>query len=330
MSASHVVISLVETYPDWLIINLDKLDYCASLKNLTCIEQKANYRFIQSDICDSYFIKHLFGTEKIDIVLHFAAQTHVDHSFWFSSEFMHVNAYGTHVLVKAAHEAGVEKFIYASTDEVYGDSIDEVFESSPRKPTNPYAASKAAAEQTVLSFWEKYKFPVIVTRSSNVYGPHQFPEKVIPRFISLLQLNRKCFIHGSGLQARNFLFASDVTEAFLTVLEKGVPGEIYNMGTRFELSVIQLARELIKLIKNISTESEMHDWMDFVNDRPYNDLRYPMNSEKLERLGWRPKVSWKEGIRRTIDWYSENLHNWPNCEKALEPFPSPCAENEAL
>ncbi|XP_041128140.1 dTDP-D-glucose 4,6-dehydratase-like isoform X3 [Polyodon spathula] len=271
--ASHVVTSLVEKYPDCLIINLDKLDYCASLKNLECVAQRTNYRFIQGDICDSYFVKLLFETEKIDIVLHFAAQTH------------------------------------------------EFDESSPHRPTNPYAASKASAECIVLSYWEKYKFPVIITRSSNVYGPHQYPEKVIPRFISLLQHNRKCCIHGSGLQVRNFLYASDVTEAFLIVLEKGAPGEIYNMGTKFELSVLQLARELIQLIKSIASESEAEQWLDYVSDRPYNDLRYPMNSEKLHRLGWRPEVSWKEGIVRTIDWYRENFHNWQNSEKALKPFP---------
>ncbi|KAK6485742.1 dTDP-D-glucose 4,6-dehydratase-like [Huso huso] len=327
--ASHVVTSLVEKYPDCLIINLDKLDYCASLKNLECVAQRTNYRFIQGDICDSYFVKLLFETEKIDIVLHFAAQTHVDNSFWCSSEFTKVNVYGTHVLVKAAHEAAVEKFIHVSTDEVYGDSIEEEFdESSPHRPTNPYAASKAAAECIVLSYWEKYKFPVIITRSSNVYGPHQYPEKVIPRFISLLQHNRKCCIHGSGLQVRNFLYAADVTEAFLTVLEKGAPGEIYNMGTKFELSVLQLARELIQLIKKIASDSEAEQWLDYVIDRPYNDLRYPMNSEKLQRLGWRPKVSWKEGIGRTIDWYRENFHNWQNSEKALKPFPLSCSYPE--
>ncbi|RXM31093.1 hypothetical protein EOD39_7279, partial [Acipenser ruthenus] len=260
----------------------------------------------QGDICDSYFVKLLFETEKIDIVLHFAAQTHVDNSFWCSSEFTKVNVYGTHVLVKAAHEAAVEKFIHVSTDEVYGDSIEEEFdESSPHRPTNPYAASKAAAECIVLSYWEKYK--------------------VIPRFISLLQHNRKCCIHGSGLQVRNFLYAADVTEAFLTVLEKGAPGEIYNMGTKFELSVLQLARELIQLIKKIASDSEAEQWLDYVIDRPYNDLRYPMNSEKLQRLGWRPKVSWKEGIGRTRNFagynYGECKCGWtgPNCEQRKPP-----------
>ncbi|KAK1170050.1 dTDP-D-glucose 4,6-dehydratase-like [Acipenser oxyrinchus oxyrinchus] len=154
--ASHVVASLVEKCPDCLIINLDKLDYCATLKNLECVAQRTNYRFIQGDICDSYFVKLMFETEKIDIVLHFAAQTHVDNYFWCSSEFTKVNVCGSHVLVKDEHEAAVEKFIDVSTDEVYGDSIEEdLDESSPHRPTNPYAASKAVAGCIVLSYWEK-------------------------------------------------------------------------------------------------------------------------------------------------------------------------------
>ncbi|XP_036156699.1 dTDP-D-glucose 4,6-dehydratase isoform X1 [Myotis myotis] len=321
--ASHVIVSLVEDYPNYMIINLDKLDYCASLKNLETISNKQNYKFIQGDICDSHFVKLLFETEKIDIVLHFAAQTHVDLSFVRAFEFTYVNVYGTHVLVSAAHEAGVEKFIYVSTDEVYGGSLDKEFdESSPKQPTNPYASSKAEAECFVQSYWEQYKFPVVITRSSNVYGPHQYPEKVIPKFISLLQHNRKCCIHGSGLQKRNFLYAADVVEAFLTVLKKGKPGEIYNIGTNFEMSVLQLAKELIQLIKETNSESEMENWVDYVNDRPINDMRYPMKSEKIHGLGWRPKVPWKEGIKKTIEWYKENFDNWKNADKALEPFPA--------
>ncbi|XP_072114847.1 dTDP-D-glucose 4,6-dehydratase-like isoform X3 [Mobula birostris] len=318
--ASHVIICLLERYPDYLIINLDKLDYCASLKNLKSVSHRKNYKFIKNpgvqsfripllserslcdsiakhpinhivefandtpvvglinndvptslrrgggrvqgfvpannlflnvdkgDICDEHFMKLLFEIERIHIVLHFAAQTHVDKSFWCSSEFKNVNIYGTEILVKAAYQANVEKFIHVSTDEVYGGSIKEEFsETSPRCPTNPYAASKAASECVVMSYWENFKFPVIVTRSSNVYGPHQYPEKVIPKFIALLQRNRKCCIHGTGNQTRHFLYATDVAEAFLTILEKGEPGEVYNVGTNFVLSVFQLAKELVHL-----------------------------------------------------------------------------------
>ncbi|KAM6341991.1 dTDP-D-glucose 4,6-dehydratase isoform 2-T2 [Podargus strigoides] len=285
--ASHVIVSLVKNYPNYLIINLDKLDYCASLKNLETVSEKKNYKFIQGDICEPDFIKQLFKTEKIDIVLHFAAQTHVDLSFWHALEFTYVNVYGTNVLVAAAHEANVEKFVYVSTDEVYGGSIDEEFdESSPKRPTNPYASSKAAAECFVQSYWERYQFPVVITRSSNVYGPHQYPEKVIPKFISLLQHNRKCCIHGSGLQRRNFLYATDVVEAFLTVLKEGKPGEIYNIGTNFEMSIAQLAKELIHLIKKTSSESEMEHWMDYVKDRKCSSESYLSESQNFEKIAF--------------------------------------------
>ncbi|MBV96122.1 dTDP-D-glucose 4,6-dehydratase, partial [Eschrichtius robustus] len=252
------------------------LDYCASLKNLETISNKQNYKFIQGDICDSHFVKLLFEAEKIDIVLHFAAQTHVAKSR----------------IVITSGEMGLQLYFYV----VF---LKEFDESSPKQPTNPYASSKAAAECFVQSYWERYRFPVVITRSSNVYGPHQYPEKVIPKFISLLQHNRKCCIHGSGLQTRNFLYATDVVEAFLTVLKKGKPGEIYNIGTNFEMSVLQLAKELIQLIKETNSESEMENWVDYVNDRPTNDMRYPMKSEKIHGLGWRPKVPWKEGIQKT-------------------------------
>ncbi|XP_069061237.1 dTDP-D-glucose 4,6-dehydratase [Pleurodeles waltl] len=322
--ASHMVIAFVKQYPDHLVINLDKLDYCASLKNLEAIAEEPNYKFIQGDICDAHFMKLLFETENIDIVLHYAAQTHVDISFSHSSEFTNTNVYGTQVLVNAAYEANVQKFIYMSTDEVYGGSLDEEFdEMSPSRPTNPYASSKAAAERCVLSYWEKYKFPVVITRSCNIYGPHQFPAKVIPKFISLLHRDKKCCIHGSGLQIRNFLYATDVVEAFFAVLKDGKPGEIYNIGTDFEISVRQIAKELIRLIKKINSDSEAEEWVEFVKDRPSHDAKYPMKLEKIHQLGWRPKVAWEDGLKKTIEWYSEYFHNWNNAENGLEAFPLP-------
>ncbi|ETE73834.1 dTDP-D-glucose 4,6-dehydratase, partial [Ophiophagus hannah] len=257
------------------------------------------------DICEPNFIKELFETEKIDIVLHFAAQTHVDLSFWHKLEFNYVNVYGTYILLRAAHKANVEKFVYVSTDEVYGGSCDKEFdESSPKQPTNPYATSKAAAECFVQSYWERY----------------QWLSHGAATFMDPISFQKNC-IHGSGLQKRNFLYASDVAEAFLTVLKKGQPGEIYNIGTSFAVSITQLAKELIHLIKNTSSEAEVEHWMDYVKDRPTNDMGYPMNSGKMYSLGWKPKVSWKEGIKKTIEWYQENFHNWKNPEKALEPFP---------
>ncbi|KAI1899163.1 hypothetical protein AGOR_G00058720 [Albula goreensis] len=323
---SHVVIALVEKYPEWNVIALDKLDYCSSLKNLTPVEHRANYTFVQGDVCNPFFINHLFASQNIDIVFHFAAQTHVENSFLFPAEFTRVNVDGTSVLLNAARHSGVQRFIHVSTDEVYGDRTDRAFdELCPRRPTNPYSVSKATAECTALSYWKKHQLPVIVTRSNNVYGPHQYLEKVIPRFISLLQQNKKCTIQGSGLQSRHFLYVDDVTEAFLTVMEKGMLGEIYNIGTTFELAVTQLARELIKMMKNLSLDVDVDNWLEFVEDRPCQDLGYPLVSHKLHGLGWRPRVSWEDGIRRTIDWYKENPHYWLETE-ALEQCSQPLAE----
>ncbi|XP_051569082.1 dTDP-D-glucose 4,6-dehydratase-like [Myxocyprinus asiaticus] len=309
---SHLINALSVRYPHWRIINIDKLDYCSSLKNLKSVEDTSTYKFILGDVCNPFFINHLFSTENINIVFHCAAQTHVENSFLCPSHFMRVNADGTAVLVRAAFEARVARFIYVSTDEVYGHSLDQPFdEMSPKRPTNPYSTSKAAAENIVMSYWMKHKFPVIITRSSNVYGPRQYHEKVIPKFLSLIQQDQKCTIQGSGRQSRHFLYVDDVTNAFLTVMEQGILGEIYNIGTSFEIPIIQLAKELVKMkVKNVSHD-EVDDWIEFVEDRPVSELRYPMTSDKLHRLGWRPKVTWKEGIRRTIKWYEENPQHWP-------------------
>ncbi|MCJ8729847.1 hypothetical protein PDJAM_G00111120 [Pangasius djambal] len=308
---SHLILLLAARYPLWRIVNVDSLNYCSSLKNLIYPKNTSTYKFIQGDVCDQYFVDHIFSTENIDIVFHCAAQSHVENSFLYPSQFMHVNTAGTAVLLQAAFESGVEKFIYMSTDEVYGDSLDKYFdESSPKRPTNPYSKSKAAAENIVMSYWKNHKLPVVIARSSNVYGPRQYHEKVIPRFLFLLQQDQKCTIQGTGLQSRHFLYVDDVTEALLVLMKRGIMGEIYNIAANFEIAIIQLARELVKMVKNASNDA-LDDWLLFVDDRPVSDLRYPMISDKMHKLGWKPKVPWEEGIRRTIKWYEENKNYWP-------------------
>lgn len=298
---SHLVCSLVYRHPDWRIINLDNLDYCCSPRSLESVEDRANYSFIRGDVCNSRLVNHIFNTENIDVIFHLAAKTHVESSFETPSSFQHVNIEGTRVLLGAAHQARhpPQRFIYVSTDEVYGASLDEVFdESSPVRPSNPYSATKAAAEYLVRSYWDKYKFPIIITRSNNIYGPRQYTEKVIPRFLTLLQMNKKCTVQGTLPISRHFLFVDDAVNAFLLVLEKGTVGEIYNVGTSCEIPIVQLARELVKMVKNVP-DSEVKDWLEFVPDRPCVDLRYPITCEKLQQLGWRAAVSWAEGIRQT-------------------------------
>ncbi|KAI8514316.1 hypothetical protein Bbelb_086400 [Branchiostoma belcheri] len=299
--ASHVVAMLVERHQDYFVVNLDKLDYCASLKNLESVENRPNYKFIQGDICDQDFMRYIFQNERIDTVLHFAAQSHVDTSFTSSLEFTRVNVYGTHVLVNTAYESGVKRFVHVSTDEVYGGkSTSVLLESSPRNPTNPYAASKAAAECIVMSYWEGFK--------------------VIPKFVSLLQRDRKCCVYGNSQPLRNYLYVTDAAEAFLTILEKGQDGEIYNIGTDFAISNLELARLLIRKLKHVTTEEEVQQWIEHTPDRPFHDQQYRVDSTKLKQLGWEPKVSWEDGLERTIAWYSKHFHNWTTAEQALQPF----------
>ncbi|XP_008290618.1 dTDP-D-glucose 4,6-dehydratase [Stegastes partitus] len=309
---SHLVCSLVSRHPDWRIINLDNLDYCCSLRSLETVEDRTNYTFIRGDVCNSRLLKHVFSTENIDVVFHLAAKTHVEASFEAPSSFQRVNVDGTRALLGAARQARhpPQRFVYVSTDEVYGAGLDQVFdETSPVRPSNPYAATKAAAEYLVRSYWDQYQFPVIITRSNNIYGPRQFTEKVIPRFLTLLQTNQKCTIQGTLPKSRHFLFVSDAVDAFLLLLEKGTVGEIYNVGTSCEVPIMQLARELVRMVKDVP-DHEVSDWLEFVPDRPRVDLRYPITSEKLQQLGWRAQVSWAEGIRQTVKWYRENPDFW--------------------
>ncbi|KAK3575197.1 hypothetical protein QTP86_020904 [Hemibagrus guttatus] len=294
---SHLILLLTARYPLWRIINVDSLNYCSSLKNLIYLENTSTYKFIQGDVCDQYFIDHIFSTENIDIVFHCAAQSHVDNSFLYPSQFMHVNAAGTTVLLQAACKFKVEKFIYMSTDEVYGDSVDKYFdESSPKMPANPYSKSKAAAENIVMSYWRNHKLPVVIARSSNVYGPRQYYEKVIPRFIFLLQQDQKCTIQGTGLQSRHFLYVDDVTEALLMIMKRGIMGEIYNVAANLEIAIIQLARELVKMVKDASND-ELDDWLLFVDDRKFGIHDNPVNTD--------------EHLYPTIKWYDENKSYWP-------------------
>ncbi|XP_061628362.1 dTDP-D-glucose 4,6-dehydratase-like isoform X2 [Phyllopteryx taeniolatus] len=298
---SHLVCSLLKRHPEWNIYNLDNLDYCCSPRSLESIENKANYTFIKGDICNTQLVSNIFDTQNVDVIFHLAAKTHVDSSFRSPSAFQHVNIDGTRVLLAAASQTRhrPRRFIHVSTDEVYGSSLDEVFdENSPMRPSNPYSVSKAAAEDLVRSYWQKYKLPVIITRSNNIYGPQQYMDKVIPKFLTLLQMNKKCTIQGTLPKSRHFLFIDDAINALLLILEKGIVGEVYNIGANCEIGIVPLARELVKMVQKVP-DAELNDWLEFVPDRPKVDIRYPIKSEKLQQLGWKAEVSWPEGIERT-------------------------------
>lgn len=300
---SHVVRLLVKNYPNLMIINLDKLDYCSDLRNLEDIKNYKNYKFIKGDICNSELISYLIDTENIDTIMHFAAQTHVDNSFGNSFTFTHNNVMGTHVLLEAS-KGKIRRFIHVSTDEVYDYFNNEEIarnENDKLGPTNPYAASKAGAEMIVKSYYHSFGLPIIITRGNNVYGPGQYPEKIIPRFINQLARAKKITIHGNGSTLRNFLYVEDVARAFEKILFKGIIGEVYNIGGTNEMSVLDVAHKILNRF-----EKDESDLL-FVPDRPFNDPRYHIDSEKLKSLGWSEQVSWDEGFEETFRWYINNL-----------------------
>jgi UDP-glucose 4,6-dehydratase len=283
------------------------------------LDTAPNYKFVKGNICSSDFITYILETEEIDTILHFAAQTHVDNSFGNSFQFTENNILGTHTLLEASKEYGkIKRFIHVSTDEVYGEIEEgEGHEHSTiLQPTNPYAATKAGAEFLVQAYHNSFKLPTIITRGNNVYGPHQYPEKLIPKFICLLARDKPCFIHGDGSNRRNFLFVEDVASAFDTITHKGAVGNVYNIGTDFEISNLDVARLLLKYFNK---DEKTH--IQYVENRPFNDCRYKINSDKLLALGWKPQVSWEDGIKRTIDWYKSNITNWSTIEAALVAHP---------
>jgi UDP-glucose 4,6-dehydratase len=277
---------LAQKYPSCKIVNFDRLDYCSCLSNLDPIKDLPNYTFVKGNICSSDLVNFVLSTHQIDTIMHFAAQTHVDNSFGNSFQFTQNNVMGTHVLLESAKLAGIKRFIHVSTDEVYGEQMadqDAMQEEQILEPTNPYAATKAGAEFMAKSYHRSFNLPVIITRGNNVYGPHQYPEKLIPKFINQLMRGRPVTMHGTGMNKRNFLFVEDVARAFEIILFKGVVGKIYNIGGSQERTNLDVAKQLIRLSGCENPES----MMTFVPDRVFNDFRYHINSDKLFELGWR-------------------------------------------
>lgn len=311
----------------YYVVNVDKLNYCANVKN---IEKKYNYEthsikdsvltnyvFYKSDINNMEFMLHIMQHHRVQVVYHFAAQTHVDKSFGNSHQFVVDNVLGTSTLLECAREYGkLEKFIHVSTDEVYGDISEEKIEAVLKygllDPTNPYAATKAAAELMARSYYKSYKIPVIITRSNNVYGPHQFWEKVVPRFIYLLYHNRKCPVYGNGQAMRKYLYVDDACDAYQLILEKGEVGQTYEMGSENELAVLELLKLLVCQVKP-DDKDQPEKWLQFVEDRKFHDQRYLINSHNLEQLGWKPKTSFEKGLEKTVEWYVNYAipqHHW--------------------
>lgn len=271
------------------IYNIDCLNYCANEKNVI---DHPNYKLIRGNITSKDLVLHILNEYLIDAIIHFAAQSHVDNSFDNSLQYTTDNVMGTHVLLQASKEYGkIKKFLHFSTDEVYGEVDLEhpgCHEKSILNPTNPYAATKAAAEFLVRSYYHSFKLPIVIVRCNNVYGPNQYPEKLIPKFIKLLKEGKKLTIHGNGSTRRNFIWAEDVAIATELIFEKGELNETYNIGTKQEYSVMDVATILIKKMTNNTYVPEQ---IEFVEDRPFNDFRYSVDTTLLKSLGWEEKFT---------------------------------------
>lgn len=322
--ASHLVDRLISL--GFFVVNIDKLDYC-SFDNTKNIE--GSYKFIQGNIANKEFVSYVLKEYLIEVVFHLAAQTHVDNSFFNSIQFTYDNILGTHNLLECCKEYNengngngngiskkILKFIHMSTDEVYGEvklGEQECTECSILKPTNPYSATKAGAELMASSYYHSFKLPVIIIRCNNVFGPRQYPEKVIPAFIYNLINGDKCYIHGKGNTERHFIYVDNVIDAILTIYKRGCINEIYNIANTDCIKVIDLAKLLIKKLKfenvntngngntNVNNQINYNDYIEYIDDRKFNDFRYLINSAKLEKLGWKPKINFEEGLKRTIE-----------------------------
>jgi dTDP-glucose 4,6-dehydratase len=293
--------------PDATIVNLDAMYYCASETNiLEHIRKSDRYHLVKGNLCSFDLIANILEIYQIDTVIHFAAQSHVQNSFDNALQYTHDNVVGTHTLLEASRKYGkLARFIHISTDEVYGESMlseneEKKNENSILCPTNPYAATKAAAELIAKSYYHSFKMPIIITRGNNVYGPNQYPEKLIPRFVELLLDNKPVTIQGDGSNVRAFLHVNDVCSALKLILEKGEIGEIYNIGSddHHEYTVKQVAHMLINKIKKVD---EYDNWIKYIEDRPFNDKRYYISNQKVKNLGWTIETNFNEGLDELIE-----------------------------
>ena len=301
---------ILKKHPDYNVINLDALTYCGNLLNLKDVEDNSHYIFEKGNICDKKLVLELI--KKCDYVVNFAAESHVDNSILGPEIFIQTNVNGTLNLLKACKEVGIERYLQVSTDEVYGTlgATGYFYETSPIQPNSPYSASKASADLLVRAYFETYGLPVLTTRCSNNYGPYQYPEKLIPFFISKLLKGEKVPVYGDGLNVRDWLYVYDHCEAIDTVLHKGKIGEVYNIGGHNEKTNL----EITKLILDAMGKDESS--IEHVKDRLGHDRRYAISNDKItSELGWKPSITFEEGIKLTIDWYLNN-QDWISSVKA--------------
>ncbi|MFT6866710.1 MAG: dTDP-glucose 4,6-dehydratase [Cyclobacteriaceae bacterium] len=317
---SHVIRRFVNNYPDYHVINLDKLTYAGNLENLRDVEHKPNYTFVKGDICAAKFLEDLFNQYSFDSVIHLAAESHVDRSIKDPMAFVETNVLGTVTLLNTAKKFWSDlkgkRFYHVSTDEVYGSLGDEGFflESTPYDPQSPYSASKAASDHFVRAYHNTYKLPVVVSNCSNNYGSYHFPEKLIPLTINNIKENKSIPVYGKGENIRDWLFVEDHARAIDVIFHDGKDGETYNIGGFNEWTNIDLVKLLCKIMDNkLNRESGTSEKLiTYVTDRAGHDMRYAIDASKLKNeLGWEPSLQFEEGLEKTVEWYLAN-EKWLN------------------
>ena len=292
---------ILNKYSDYKVINLDALTYAGNIENLDDVKDNKNYTFVHGNICDKKLVRDLIS--EVDCVVNFAAESHVDRSITGPEIFIETNVQGTLNLLQNAKELGVDRYLQVSTDEVYGTlgKTGYFYETTPLAPNSPYSASKASADMLVRAYHETYKMPVLTTRCSNNYGPYQYPEKLIPFFISQLLKGKKVPVYGDGLNVRDWLYVYDHCSAIDTVLHKGRVGEVYNIGGHNEKTNMEITRLILEAMGKDESSIE------YVKDRLGHDRRYAISNDKIQsELGWEPSLTFEEGIKITIDWYLKN------------------------
>jgi dTDP-glucose 4,6-dehydratase len=303
---SNFIRYLLHRMDDYQVVNLDALTYAGNPANLEDLQGHPGYTFVQGDICNRALVERIMSS-GIDAIVHLAAESHVDRSILDPADFVRTNVLGTHTLLDMARQRGVSRFLQVSTDEVYGSlgAVGRFTEESPLAPNSPYAASKAAADLLVRAYVQTYGVPALITRASNNYGPYQFPEKVIPLFVTHALEGRELPVYGDGQHVREWLFVEDHCEALRRVLVGGEVGEVYNIGGGHQCTNLDLARLIVH------TMGASETLIRFVHDRPAHDRRYTLNSEKMVvKLGWKPQVSLTAGLARTVTWYRQHEDWW--------------------
>jgi dTDP-glucose 4,6-dehydratase len=302
---SNFVHHILRKYPDVEVVVLDKLTYAGNLDNLQDVADDQRYSFVHGDICDMELVDKVVQEHSVEAIVNFAAETHVDRSILEAGSFIQTDVYGTHVLLEAVKKFGLRRILHVSTDEVYG-SVSEgsSVETDNLLPNSPYSASKAGGDLLCRAYHVTYGVPVVVTRGSNNFGPYQYPEKVIPLFITNALDNQPVPLYGDGLNVRDWLYVLDHCEAIDLMLHEGQDGEVYNVGGDYELTNLELTEAILE--KTDKPKSLIH----YVEDRPGHDRRYSLDSSKIHKLGWRPRRAFAEALEVTVRWYTENRQWW--------------------